>query len=186
MAEELQVCAVWGQKGAEGHSWRKGGEEESSAKWKFGRIRGNSSSKFRVGKKIGDEDAENGNPEFARISKIQTKHLTRMQTQPSNAAEENHQVDKKIYEQTKLNCDELSYSDSNFIMEPSGSHKVPATPVKIKSDAELDRDFSEASDEFTELGDMMVEAGYERFGVAEVTELEVEAGHKMFGVAVLR
>ena len=117
----------------------------------FGGFLGNSESKFRVGMKIGDEDAENENPEFAsaRIPKIQTKRLTRLQTKPSNAAEEIYQVDKKISEQEKLNCAELPNSDNNFTMEPSGSHKVPATPVKIKTDAVLDRNFSEAGDNFT-------------------------------------
>ena len=55
---------------------------------KLGGFLGNSDSKFRVGMKIGDEDAENENPEFARFPKIQTKRLTILQTKPSNAAEE--------------------------------------------------------------------------------------------------
>ena len=41
----------------------------------FGRILGNSDSKSGVGKNIGDEDTENGNPELARVSKTQTKIL---------------------------------------------------------------------------------------------------------------
>ena len=115
------------------------------------------------GIKIGDEDAENENPEFARFPKIQT----RSQTKPGNAAEEIHLLEKKIYQQAELNCDKLPNSD-----------------YKIKNDAELDRDFTEAVDKFTELGNM-VEDDDERFGVADVMELEVETRHKVFGVAAM-
>ena len=62
----------------------------------FGGTPGNSDSELGVEKNICDEDAEKGNPEFARISKIQTKHLTRLQTQPSDAAEVIHLGEKKI------------------------------------------------------------------------------------------
>ena len=63
----------------------------------FGGTLGNSDYEFRVGKKIGDKDTEKKNPEFASISKIQTQRLTRLQTQPSNAAEEIYLVEQKIY-----------------------------------------------------------------------------------------
>ena len=114
--------------------------------------------------KIGDEDVENDNPEFARFPKNQTKRLTRFQNKPGNAAEEIHLSEKKISQQAELNCDKLPNSD-----------------YKIKNDAELDRDFREAVDKFTEL----VEDDDERFGVADVMELEVETRQKVFGVAAM-
>jgi hypothetical protein len=81
---------------------------------------------------------------------------------------------------------------------PSDKHELAAISVKIKSDAELKPgletnpdenstvqsiDCSEAVDKFAELGDM--EAGYERFGVAGVTEPEVEAEHKVLDVVAM-
>ena len=109
--------------------------------------------------KIGDEDVENDNPEFARFPKNQT-----IQNKPGNAAEEIHLSEKKISQQAELNCDKLPNSD-----------------YKIKNDAELDRDFPEAVDKFTEL----VEDDDERFSVADVMELEVETRQKVFGVAAM-
>ena len=133
--------------------------------------------------------AENGKKTFYKI-----------QTKPSNTEKQIYQWDVRISERAERNWFKLyPNADRNLAVRdissdlgkkmvatrPNGSHKFVADSAKTRVDGEVKAaefetfpDRIEWEDEDSEgghptgLGDMEVGAGYEKFGVAEVSEKE--------------